>query len=374
MTPGLSDSRESDTTTVAVVTAHPRLHQLLTECDSTISPFELMFIYLARRGLRVRSHHKPVVQTLNDDEKTLLLHFEGLDYRGEPVQNLDGIRYNDESEFGYDPFTQRLSYGGRELSDFVVHHVKRSLRFGKYYIKSQSIWDGPVLNLDENDGPCQGGCLFCSKPYRKGKPPVIDSRQNLLAVMHDHHPKSLACFQEIAAITSLFGQEPQSVEYILKLAEQAAQLGFRGLLNFMTCQVRSRAYMTAIAATCQTLGVGFAYTFSAEKYFDRRSLMGPAKGDLNLDGIYELLQQAIDCYGRLNVGYNYILGVEPLEDFRKGFSHLAATGAVPHLNIFVPITPKRDSAKRLKTRRRSNAVDPIVKTRKRRFLSNSTSI
>ncbi len=348
-------SRDRSATRVAeVVLAHPLLREQFLRYQSIVSPFELVYLYLARQGVCVLPDYKRMIQILNQDLKTILLHFEGTNYCGSNVQNLDGIRYNDQSEFSYDPLAQYILYDGREISDLVVHHVKRSPSFGQYYIKSLSVWDGPVLNLDENDGFCPGGCHFCSKPLRIVKQVELNTEQIFHRVMQDHGLDSLQNFREIAIITGLFENETVGVNYVLNVARLSAELGFRGILNYMTCQLRSENGMESVASVCKNLGLKPMYIYSIEKYFDRRSIMGPLKGDLDIDQIFDLLVRANSYFGALGVGYNYILGAEPFSDFAKGFVKLTETKAIPHLNIFVSITPKIYSQKRIKERRKTN--------------------
>ncbi len=332
-----------------VVMQHPRLGPLYRKFPNIVSPYDIINLYLVGHGLQMDPTYKFIVKTLNQDKRTILLHLSGIDYLGKPVQTIDGYQHNDKSEFSYDPFSSLIYYDGMPITDLEVKLVRRSSIFKQYYIRNLSIWDGPILVTDENDGYCPGGCIFCPKAELQWRP-TLNTPRFLDIIMEREGLDSLQVFSEIAVVTSLFKNEKRGAEYIIQLIEEASKRGFEGILNYMTCQLTTPDTMEIIAETCNRYNVNFLHLNTIEMFFNRSQTMGMMKGDKNINQLKDILTRAINIFGRFNVGYNYILGLETVEQFRKGLEYLYETGAIPHINIFTPF-PKNYNTKLNKVRR-----------------------
>lgn len=332
-----------------VVERHSRLGPLYRQFPRAVSPYDLINLYLVGHGLRMDPAHKFIVRLLNQDKRTILLHLLGTDYCGEFTQTIDGYQHNDDSEFLYDPYDNLIYFDGHPITDLVVRLVRRSPVFRQYYIRNLSIWDGPILVTDENDGYCPGGCTFCPKAELQRRA-VISTPAFLDTIMQQERLTSLDMFSEIAVVTSLFKNEQRGVDYITTFMREARQRGFCGIINYMTCQFTEPTSMDRIAETCKETELSFLHLNTVEQYFDRRQTMGVMKGSKNLPELTKIIREAVRHFGSLRTGYNYVLGTEPFERFREGLSYLYDTGAVPHVNIFTPF-PKNYNTKLTKVRR-----------------------
>lgn len=349
-------TRTEGLTCYDVVVRHPRLGPLYRKFSHAVSPFDIINLYLVGHGLRMDPTHKFIVKTLNQDKRTILLHLSGIDYRGEPAQTIDGYQHNDASEFFYDPYEGLIYYDGYPVIDLEVGHVWRSPIFKQYYIRNLSVWDGAILVTDENDGYCPGGCAFCPKAELQWRA-TINTGVFLDRIMDSENLDSFGVFSEIAVVTSLFKNEDRGADYVTNLIKEASLRGFRGILNYLTCQFTKPDTMDRIAKTCKDYGVSFLHLHTVEKYFNRCQTMGAIKSKKDIYELKEIIAMAVSIFGSLCVGYNYILGLEPVERFREGLEFLCNTGAVPHPNIFAPF-PKNYNTKLPKVRRYISGFRP----------------
>lgn len=331
----MTQTNTLDITCGEVVDRHPVLGPLHRRYPGAASPYEMINLYLVGHGIAMRPEHKYITTVLNQDKRALLVHLAGEGRNGQRLQTMDGYVYNDNSEFGYDPFAATLTYENRPISDIAVQHLWRSPYFKSYYVRNLSTWDGPVITTDENNGHCPGGCTFCPNEEISHKA-LIDTPAYLDMIMRELQVDGLDTVSELGIVTSLFRTEPVAIDYLLGFIDAAAQRKFAGVVNYMSCQLSDRHSMDTLASAARQNGIQMMHLHTVEKYYHRRAAMGPMKGKRTLEELRPILEEAVTVFGRQWVGYNYVLGLESVDDFARGLDYLYPTGAIPHVNVFIP--------------------------------------
>lgn len=283
----------------------------------------------------MRPADQEFVTILNQDRRALLLHLAGPGRGGQPIQTMDGYVHNPRSEFFYDPYAARIFYDGLPISDLSVQHMWRTPVFKDWYVRNLSVWDGPIIVTDENNGFCPGGCTFCPNAEMPQKA-VINTPAYLDTMMAEEGLTSLAGLAELSIVTSLFRTEQVGIDYVIGFIDAAAERGFHGIVNYMTCQLSGEASLDRLLLATAGTGVRLLHLHTVERFRNRRHIMGAMKGERTIAEIRPILEMAADRLGPHYVGYNYVLGMESIDEFAKGLDELYDTGAVPQVNVFIP--------------------------------------
>lgn len=318
-----------------VVAQEPELRDQFARYGDTLSPFDLLYTYIKWTGVRVDEGARRAISYLNQDKTSVLLHAKGISFNGHLAQIVEGVPYNPRSVIDYNPFAVALYYQGQRINGIEVNHVQRPTVLGeKYYVRFTSVWNKPVLILDENNGPCAGGCKFCCRADL-GVRPSIETGKLLRHIADVRGLSTLASFGEVAIVSGLFLSDAECEQYVDRLIDLLAEMSFHGIVNYIGCQLTDVRTVEHFVAKARSAGMEFQYLYTVEVFRSRRSIMKPIKAKLEFDRMIAYMRELSCVLPPLRLGYNYILGLESLDDFKHGVLALYDTGAVPHVHPFI---------------------------------------
>ena len=142
-----------------------------------------------------------------------------------------------------------------------MNHVRRPDFGGKHHVRFASVWGQPILVLDENNGPCAGGCKFCCKPDW-GIRPKINTQETLQDILNIQNIDSLAKFAEITVVTSLFLSDQECEQYMEQLIEALGKFGFNGIVTYIGCQLNNVEFVKYLVRRAVNKGMKLQYLYT----------------------------------------------------------------------------------------------------------------
>ncbi len=317
-----------------VIERTPVFKNYWREYKNIVSPFDLLYFYIRWEGVRVSETGRYITGLLNEDKVTLLLHVKGESFDGQLKQSIEGVPYNDNSVIEYIPFKVGFYFEKKRITEIEVNHVRRPEFGGKHHVRFASVWGHPILVLDENNGPCAGGCKFCCKPDW-GIRPKINTQETLQDVLNIENIDSLAKFAEITIVTSLFLSDQECEQYMEQLIEALGKFGFNGIVTYIGCQLNNVEFVKYLVRRAVNKGMELQYLYTIEKFFHRTDVMKPLKAKMEFGELTAYMETLADALAPKMLGYNYVLGLESLTEFKTGLMSLYKTGAVPNIHPLV---------------------------------------
>lgn len=177
-----------------------------------------------------------------------------------------------------------------------------------------------ALTLNSNARSECKGCKFCgSYNLEREDQEVLDSRNKLIA----HFEKNIleknfkiSDLLRVTVCTGCFSNEDELIDHLLMINDVLKEFNFKGKLHYIGSQLTS--YNAFIKIQKQI--PDFSLSLTVECFENRNKLMRYEKAKLNLDLIEEIIKSAVKMGFAAN--YLYILGLDSLEEFKKGTARL----------------------------------------------------
>lgn len=263
----------------------------------------------------------------------------------------------------------RLSpYWLREDGAVMLGDIRTGLRLGpfpyktylgppfSYYLRSDRSrrYTRLVVNPHAN---CYSRCAWCARTYDSQSRPeriVPDDRtgmkfdpQSLRTLPRQVMPADelmewvlrdpvvspagdLRDLTEIAVLSGDFPPNVAVVPYLVELLGRAQRAGFQGHFYYAGHQLEEHDEMAAIRET----GVPTLFVYTIE-HFTRRLELMPIKGRRTLPDIARILRCAGDVFGRENIFYYLIIGIDGLRDLRANLVRFKPL-ATPQAFVLTP--------------------------------------
>lgn len=236
------------------------------------------------------------------------------------------------------PYTSEdgtLKYNGMPLPFRAVQAMRLGYSLPYYYFRGPlgpvhpTLGDENILNTSFN--PLCGGCDFCFYGYRNRHLKNLTPKEGIELVKKETGITDFSVFDEIAVVTGRFPSEEKTKEHILGIIEEAKKHNFKGRIFYIGSQIVSPE---SIKEIFDALGDPklFKISYTIERFFNRHTVMHGTKGLKTLPEIIQDLK-TIKETGISFLQYNYLVGIENLDDFKKGAIQLVPY-ATPHISIF----------------------------------------
>lgn len=205
------------------------------------------------------------------------------------------------------------------------------------------------------------GCAFCHRVYaykRASEHRKIVPTSEIFAQIFDKHGKDV--IRKIKKVLMITG-DAKDAEALINLIEKIYHIylvpnGFKGVFSIASTQIRTREHLERLAAIDSTI-----FEFPIETFTNREVILGSDKG-IDFDEVVDILRDAKELFDFTRV--NYVVGLEPLDEMKKGFTRLDEENLVDDViaNIFTPFTPE------MKTLRVMEANEPEYVLAAKQFL------
>lgn len=172
--------------------------------------------------------------------------------------------------------------------------------------------NGSVICFNPNNRSSCEGCSFCYQPssrdQRKINPHQIKS--TFEEWMYQNNKTSLSDIEQISVVTGCFSQDKQVVDYLVKLRESLASLGFSNEIFFMGI-VQSKECLKQLA---KINPIQLCYTIEC---FERRQLMLSDKKNIDISVIDRMMK--FSMYLGIKTTFSYVLGLDSLDSIKNYF-------------------------------------------------------
>lgn len=178
------------------------------------------------------------------------------------------------------------------------------------------------LTLNSNMRSQCHGCSFCGT-YNLDPDDKVDmsNKEKIREFVEDYMKRNnvsdLSNLLRVTICTGCFGDEISLVEHIISIYEVFNEYGFLKRIHYIGSQIRSFEAMQRIQRAIPY----FSLSLTAECFTKRKTRMRREKGSLDLEDIHKILAQS-KAFG-FSTKYLYIVGLDSLEDMKKGCLYLA---------------------------------------------------
>lgn len=194
---------------------------------------------------------------------------------------------------------------------------------------------GPnLLNLNSRSRSSCGGCTACIHNDKKLYDDTVlkDKKgiytENDLINFFQSKNISVKDLIQIAVVTGLFHGEENVVEHMKLISRVAYEEGFEGQLMYFGCEVNSFDALKELSK----LG-NFELIYAYDNFTKRNKILNPIKGKLTIDDTKKTLEIAKEL--GINTTISYVLGIDSLEELKKGFMELRdSITEFPIINIY----------------------------------------
>lgn len=239
-----------------------------------------------------------------------------------------------EIESPYKTNGKKMYYNGEKLP-FENNVPTRLTNKLPYYYFRGPISLHPTLDneniLNTSFNPKCKGCDFCFYGYRNKHLKNITPTEGLKLVQKETERKSFDFLDEIAIVTGRFVSEEKLTEHIIETVDFAADNGFDGKLLYIGSQLTTPKVITNILEKAGGPDK-FEIVYTVERFFDREKIMHGTKGQKKCKEILQDIKVIREC-GVQKLQYSYLVGIENLDEFKKGAEPLVEY-ATPHISIF----------------------------------------
>ncbi len=153
-------------------------------------------------------------------------------------------------------------------------------------------------------------------------------------VNKDHDLRHLT---EVAILSGDFPNNLSAISYLVELCELLESSRFEGSVYYAGHQIETESDMILLSQT--KFQIDFVYTI---EHFSRREELMPVKGKRNMGEVEEILKTANRIFGKQNVYYYYIAGIDPTQVVTKHFMRLMNI-ATSQVFAFTPYNLEHDS-------------------------------
>ncbi|MFA4842830.1 MAG: ATP-binding protein, partial [Candidatus Omnitrophota bacterium] len=245
----------------------------------------------------------------------------------------------------------KIYYHGLELT-FAFKRIESSglhRRFQGYFFalsegkenQEQELRLNPI-----NRVRCPGACAFCQRmSLHLPTPEELDSQfylspEEIIEAIADKEGADV--FKRVgmvSVITADFDSENKVIEYMQRLKTELEKYAFAGELYITGTEVTSGEGMMCLH---DEIGVR-TYLYALETFSRRVELMHAYKAR-PLEEVYEILGRARDVNFE-SIAINYIGGLEPVNEFRKGMEELARERLIDAIgfNMFTSFSTYQDT-------------------------------
>ena len=340
----------------------------MTNTNQTFLEYHLTNMML--KGIAVQDEDSFYPDLLNKNQrryKRLNFYFKG--HRHDTFQEIPGLT-------PYLIKENQLCYNGKELENFPFERITAEDKDNwgsetSWYFKelpnrpdTYELRLNPINicnNVKHRTGANKEfrGCAFCHRVYayrRSTENRKIVPTSEIFAQIFDKHGKDV--IKKIKKVLMITGDAKDS-EILINLIEKIYHVylkpnGFKGVFSIATTQLRTREHLERLAAIDSTI-----FEFPIETFTNRNMLLGVEKG-IDFEEVVDILRDARELFDYTRI--NYVVGLEALEEMRKGFTRLAEEGLVDDViaNIFTPFTPEMKTLRVIE----ANSPEYVLKAKK----------
>jgi len=271
------------------------------------------------------------------------------------------VFYNESSPYSLNS-SGTLMLKKRPTYTFLKPFIYKKYIFNDYlyYLRSNryNLYNKLVLNPYRN---CNSMCKWCARTYPdhkkiyaklKNNGNILDKNVEIKAIrkipqrlvppkelfdhlMHDvsiinPNAKTFSFLEELAFITGDFPPGFDVSAYIFELIMLMKNNGFIGTIYYAGHQIESKEDMLKLKNT----GLKVTFVYTVEHFTGRLELM-PVKGKRTLNEIADILYGADEIFGKNNVFYYYIAGIDDLESTYDNFVRFKPL-AKPLVSVLTP--------------------------------------
>lgn len=221
-----------------------------------------------------------------------------------------------------------------------------------------------AMTVNSNSRSKCAGCKFCGT-YKldSDEDENLTTKEELLnyykKIMKENGLTDLSDMFQITVCTGCFENEQRLVDHLIFLKKTLGEIGFKGKINYIGSQLRSKEQLERIKNEIGT----FSIFLTVERFTEREKFMRPEKASLTIEKAIEI---AKECK-RLGfiVSFLYILGLEDLQVFEKHTRELA-----PYLTKFPDVQIYQDYTCEQENYRCEDAKDFRYYLEARKILEN----
>ncbi len=225
----------------------------------------------------------------------------------------------------------RVTMNGEELPFDTVEATRLGYNLPYFYLRGSSSPFHPTQDdediLNTNFNPQCKGCDFCFYGYRQEGVSNITPTQGIELVHADIG--NLSGISEVAVVTGRFPNEEKLKTHLVEVVREARNIGFNGRVFYIGSQLVSPG---AIREVLAETGGNFRYAYTLERFSERDKVMHGSKGRKDTDDILSDMA-AITGEGVNDLQYTYLVGIENLDQFKRGAEAVKGY-ATPHISIF----------------------------------------
>lgn len=317
--------------------------KLLEKCDKfhfkkyTINLLQIYGIYIPKMSSTIRIHVKPNKRqgTVRFSEFALLI--EGKTYRihAEKKECTPFCLINNSlclKNYKLDIFCKLITTVGNDRNEGVYFPQLA----GELSFKS-------VRFNPRNLGLCPGGCVFCQRAYFIPTKYEESARYNwspteLINKLESKYGEEIyPKIEHVLICTELYGNPEAYLNFCEELKYLLFRKGFKGKISALAQEIRTNEQIQHL----KNIVDGYDFCYSLECFSRRNKIMSKYKG-LSLEYVLDILNIANEV-GFKYVRFNYIAGLDSIEELRKGLEFFLVKTKVNAIgvNIFTPYSDRQ---------------------------------
>lgn len=192
---------------------------------------------------------------------------------------------------------------------------------------------GHAATLNPNARSRCVGCAFCPNTLEAAADPRLNEEkelEDLLAALVEQHPRhDLSQLREVTVSTGCFEREVAAVSHLKLLRKVLNLYNVDARIGLLTSVITSPAAFDEVAAYVNP----FVLRLTVECFTRRDLMLKASKATLSPKHIRDILIGAKRA--GLDTSYTYIVGLDPLDDLKRGVAALAEhVTEFPNFQIF----------------------------------------
>ncbi len=217
-----------------------------------------------------------------------------------------------------------------------------------------------TLTLNSNSRSKCAGCKFCGTYNLEAADThnLLSScklSNHLREILSNNGINSMRDFIDIGVCTGCFPTEEQAINHLLMLRETLKkEFDFNNEIKYLGAQINSKQGLMRLSNIKP-----FAYYYTIECFTHRKEFLKPAKRELSLNQIKDLLWDYKN--NGFQTSFLYILGLDPLESIEQNFSKFKnVLTRFPIINVFQNYVPEHEKLRHKEAR----TIEYYLKARK----------